>query len=214
MRLDPDIIMIGEIRDRPSARLAVQAAMTGHQVWSTVHANHALAIIDRLIDLEVPQLFVYDPSIVSGLICQRLLKLLCPNCKQPLIKVMNRYPRTEVQRIASVLPLDNVYVRGDGCSECRQSGISGRTAVAELIVTDETLMSLLRKNDCIEAWRYWRHELRGTTLIQNAIDKIAAGRVDPFQAEEVVGLLDVGKRELDSRTMPSKQLTVVDNASA
>ena len=79
MRLDPDVMMIGEVRDTPSARLAVQAAMTGHQVWTTLHANGAFQIIDRLVDLGVPAELVCDSGIVTGLTCQRLLKVICPH---------------------------------------------------------------------------------------------------------------------------------------
>ncbi|MEW5890662.1 MAG: ATPase, T2SS/T4P/T4SS family [Pseudomonadota bacterium] len=199
MRLDPDVIMIGEIRDTPSARLAIQAAMTGHQVWTTVHANGAFAIIDRLIDLGVPIELVCDPSIVTGLVCQRLVKVLCPECKVHITKVLDRYHQSDVQRIMAVLELDKVYVRGDGCPHCRNSGTIGRTVISETIVTDHKLLSLVRAHDRMSAIEYWKRDQSGITMLEDAITKIQAGRVDPFQAEAVVGPLTMGLIERDMR---------------
>jgi len=189
MRLDPDVIMIGEVRDTPSARLAVQAAMTGHQVWTTLHANNALAILDRLIDLGVPVELLADASIITGLICQRLLKVLCPHCKIPVNNVLDRYAQADLQRIMSVAELDKVFVVGNGCENCRNTGIVGRTVVAETVVTDDKLLSFIRQRDKLAAIAYWRNELRGLTMKDHALLKIIQGTVDPFQAEAVVGRL-------------------------
>ncbi len=189
MRLDPDVIMIGEVRDTPSARLAVQAAMTGHQVWTTVHANNALAILDRMIDLGVPVELLADASIITGLICQRLLKVLCPDCKIPINSVLDRYSPADLQRIMSVAELDKVYVIGHGCDNCRQTGIIGRTVVAETVVTDDKLLTFIRQHDKLGALAYWRNELRGLTMKDHALLKVIQGTVDPFQSEAVVGRL-------------------------
>lgn len=190
MRLDPDIIMIGEVRDTPSARLAVQAAMTGHQVWTTVHANSAFAIIDRMTDLGVPLELVADPTIVTGLACQRLLKVLCPQCKVPLSSVLERYNERELQRVVAELRLDNIHVLGDGCPHCSGSGTVGRTVVAEIIATDERMMSFIRKRDRLGAIEHWRCEQMGISMLEHAIEKINIGLVDPFLAEEIVGPLN------------------------
>lgn len=202
MRLDPDVIMIGEIRDTPSARLAVQAAMTGHQVWATVHANNAMAIVDRLVDLGVPPEMVCDPTIISGLICQRLVKTLCPDCSKPITDHIDRYQQAEINRIASVVMLDKVRVRGNGCPSCRTTGVVGRTVVTESIVTDETLMAFMRKHDRIGALNYWRNEQQGISMLAHAIQKVGEGLVDPFMAEDVVGPLNVGRIEQDFRITP------------
>ncbi len=190
MRLDPDIMMIGEVRDTPSARLAVQAAMTGHQVWTTVHANSAFAIIDRLTDLGVSMDQASDPSIITGLVCQRLLKTLCPSCKIPLSEAVGNYPKKAVERILGVALITDIFVQGEGCDHCRRSGTSGRTAVAEIVLTDERLMSLIRKKERDSAFNYWRHDLHGMTMLEHAIIKIKEGLVDPFLAEDVVGPLN------------------------
>lgn len=204
MRLDPDVIMIGEIRDTPSARLAVQAAMTGHQVWATVHANNALSILDRLVDLGVPHEVVCDPTIVSGLVCQRLVKTLCPHCRVKMTDALPRYKQSQITRIASVVLLDSVYVRGEGCEHCRKTGVTGRTVVSETIIADETLMRFVRDRDRVGALNYCRNERSGMTMLDHAILKIAGGTVDPFMAEDVVGPLNIGQIEQDFRITPQE----------
>lgn len=189
MRLDPDVIMIGEVRDAPSGSLAIQAAMTGHQVWTTVHANSAFAIVNRLIDLGLAPNLVTDSTIITGLTCQRLVKLLCPNCKLPLGDHLHRYQPTQIERVARILPVDQVYVHGPGCDHCRKSGNKGRTVVAETVQTDDHLMTLLREHDRREAMEYWRDAKGGATMLDHAVEKIGQGIVDPFQAEHIVGLL-------------------------
>lgn len=189
MRLDPDIIMLSEIRDNPTGRLAIQAAMTGHQVWTTVHANSAIAIVDRLIDLGVSQPLITDPTIVAGLVCQRLVKKLCPHCRRPLGDHLHDFePRTQ-ERFMRVLNVASAFVQGDGCSHCNNSGTTGRTVVAETIVTDERLMTYLRNQDRMGALDYIRKELGVTSMLDHAIQKINDGEVDPLQAEDVVGPL-------------------------
>lgn len=199
MRLDPDIIMIGEVRDTPSAELAVQAAMTGHQVWGTVHANSALAILDRFINLGVPLELVCDPTIFTGLICQRLVKVLCPKCKIPLEPNIQRFSEAEQRRILSAVRLDKVNIMGDGCPHCQDRGTVARTVVSETVITDERLMTFWRNHDRIGAITYWRKEQGGKTMLEHTIDKINEGLVDPFLAESVVGPLNMGLIEEDFR---------------
>jgi type II secretory ATPase GspE/PulE/Tfp pilus assembly ATPase PilB-like protein len=190
MRLDPNVIMIGEMRDSPSARLGVQAAMTGHQVWTTVHANDGFAIIDRMVDLGVPVNTMTDPSIVTGLICQRLLKVLCPHCKVSFADAMSRYSADDRERALSVVDLSTTNVAGAGCVQCNHTGIAGRTVVAETIVPDQRMMDLIRRGDKQQAQRYWRAS-GGRSMLDSAIAKVNAGLCDPFQAEEEVGPLNV-----------------------
>lgn len=197
MRLDPDVIMIGEMRDMPSVRLAIQAAMTGHQVWSTVHANGAFAIIDRMIDLGISLNVMSDPSIVTGLICQRLLKVLCKHCKQPLSEQIERYSPDDRNRILASVDFSGVYVAGKGCPHCQQTGISGRTVVAEVVLPDEKMMAFIRRGEKTQAIEYWR-AAGGSNMLEQAIIKINAGLVDPFQAEEGVGPLNIVLETSDS----------------
>lgn len=200
MRLDPDVIMIGEIRDTPSARLAIQASMTGHQVWTTLHANGAFAIIDRLLDLGVTIESLSDHSIITGLICQRLVKVLCPHCKVKLIETMERYTETQRRRVAAVVEdIERVYVTGNGCAHCWNTGSNGRTVVAETITTDPRLMSFIRARDRIGAMSYWKNEQGGKTMLGHAIELVVRGEIDPFAAEDIVGPLNMEEIESDNR---------------
>ncbi|HEV3104064.1 MAG TPA: ATPase, T2SS/T4P/T4SS family [Trinickia sp.] len=190
MRLDPDTMMIGEVRDRASAQGALRASMTGHQVWTTVHANGALAIVDRLTDLGLPLAMVTDESLVTGFISQRLIKLLCPRCARPFSEVMHEMDRSFVARVKRAVGprFDRVRVAGPGCAHCSQ-GTIGRTVVAEVIRTDATFCELLRAQRKADAQAYWLSELGGHTVAQHAAEKVAAGLVDPRMAERVVGQL-------------------------
>lgn len=197
MRLDPNVIMIGEMRDTPSVRLAIQAAMTGHQVWSTVHANGAFAIIDRMMDLGISLNIMSDASIVTGLVCQRLLKVLCSHCKQPLPQALSRYTPADQARILGSVDLNSAFVAGDGCPHCQDTGIAGRTVVAEVVIPDEKLMAFIRRGEKHLAIDYWR-STGGSNMLEQAIKKINAGLIDPFQAEEEVGSLTVLVESSDS----------------
>jgi type II secretory ATPase GspE/PulE/Tfp pilus assembly ATPase PilB-like protein len=207
MRVDPDIIMIGEIRDTPSARLAFQAAMTGHQVWSTLHANGAFHTVDRLVDLGVSLELMTDPAILSGMICQRLLKTLC-TCKRPFKSMFDHYKEhrpnfdEDLNRITSILDIDDLYAQGPGCDACNQTGILGRTVVAEVVVTDNTMMGLIKVGKLNDAIEYWKREHKGITMVEHAILKAQKGLVDPLLSESIVGPLDGGKSFLQSAALP------------
>lgn len=191
MRLDPDTIMIGEIRDGASASSALRASMTGHQVWTTVHANSAIAIIDRLVDLGLPLAMAADHTVITGLISQRLVKLLCPHCKHKLADHIASVPAPMLQRlrIATGSKLSQVCLQGEGCKQCGGKGTIGRTVVAEVIVPDAEFFALMRTGDKIAALDYWRTELGGRSIVEHAIDKVAAGLIDPAVAEKTVGHL-------------------------
>ena len=191
MRLDPDTIMIGEVRDKASAQNALRASMTGHQVWTTVHANSALAIIDRLTDLGLPLSLVADHTVVTGLISQRLVKVLCPHCKKPLINHQQELPEPVLMRVkhASGKEFGNVCIAGPGCEHCKHQGTVGRTVVAEVIVPDAQLFDHVRAGEKHKAIRYWRNELGGKTILEHALSKVTSGVVDPRMAEKIVGHL-------------------------
>jgi general secretion pathway protein E len=190
--------MIGEIRDGASAQSALRAAMTGHQVWSTVHANSAVAIIDRLVDLGLPLAMTADHTIITGLISQRLVKLLCPHCRRRLATCENELSIEQTERLHKAVDnnLARVYLTGNGCKACGGKGTIGRTVVAEVILPDADLCTFLRNADKVGATAYWRAMLGGQTLIEHAISKIADGLIDPRMAEQTVGHLI----PLDQRT--------------
>jgi general secretion pathway protein E len=191
MRLDPDTIMVGEVRDRASAQNALRAAMTGHQVWTTVHANSAIAIVDRLVDLGLPLSMVADHTTLTGLISQRLVKLLCSHCKEPLEQNQDKLPAAMMSRVRTALKGDigNVCVAGKGCRHCNHAGTVGRTVVAEVIIPDDEFFRFVRMGEKTKAIAYWIENMNGKTILEHTIEKVAAGLVDPRMAEQVVGHL-------------------------
>jgi type II secretory ATPase GspE/PulE/Tfp pilus assembly ATPase PilB-like protein len=198
MRLDPDTIMVGEMRDRASAQNALRAAMTGHQVWTTVHANSATAIIDRLIDLGLPMALVADHTIITGLISQRLVKVLCTHCKKRLAEHPGDLPEPVLARIKRVAGdrFEQVCISGPGCRHCRHMGTIGRTVVAEVILPDEQFFKYIRAGEKTAAVQYWLRELSGKTILEHAIEKVMDGLVDPRMAEQMVGHLTMGMQPL------------------
>lgn len=191
MRLDPDVIMIGEVRDRASAQCALRASMTGHQVWTTVHANGAIAVMDRLLDLGLPLAMLADETILTGLISQRLVKLMCPHCKLRLTEVADDIDPALLERVKRAVGsrFAEVCMAGNGCSHCVGRATIGRSVVAEVIRTDARFFALLRDQGKAAASDYWRRALEGRTMVDHAIEKVAQGLVDPRMAERVVGHL-------------------------
>jgi general secretion pathway protein E len=135
MRQDPDIIMVGEIRDLETAEMAIQAALTGHLVFSTVHTNDAPATITRLVDLGVPPYLI--SATVIGVLAQRLTRSLCPACKQPDASLTE----AALNDLAAPwsLPARPRAYRAVGCAQCRQTGYRGRAALYELMLVSEPL---------------------------------------------------------------------------
>ncbi len=137
LRHDPDVILVGEIRDGETAKAAIQASLTGHLVFSTLHTNDAAGAFTRLIDMGVEPYLV--ASTVEGVMAQRLVRKLCPQCKEPYTPTEDDFP-ADFPR-----PLPEQVWRPVGCRRCRDSGYLGRTGIFELMRTDEGLRAL-----CVE----------------------------------------------------------------
>lgn len=145
LRQDPDVVMIGEIRDLETAEIAVQASLTGHLVLSTLHTNSALGALTRLHDMGVES-FLLASSIV-GLIAQRLVRKLCNHCKTLHIL---RDDERELMGLKQDADISNVY-EPKGCEHCNQLGYRGRTGIYELITMDETLRGMIHRNESIQS---------------------------------------------------------------
>lgn len=189
LRSDPDIIMIGEIRNRESAKLTFEAAMSGHQVFATLHANSALAIVDRLRDIGVEPYKLYDPTIMTGLVGQRLVPKLCPHCRISFSKAVrtNKVSRDVLMRINKFLDdsgarAGDMHVRGEGCSKC-DKGHNEQVIATETIVPNETLMDLLRRELKADARAYWLNDMGGFSMLAHGISKMLAGEVSPEALE-------------------------------
>jgi type IV pilus assembly protein PilB len=167
VRQDPDIIMIGEIRDFETAELAVEAALTGHLVFSTLHTNDAPSAVSRLLDLGVES-FLISAS-VSCIMAQRLVRVLCPNCKKAY------KPSQEVIDELKLPPGDYTFFEKQGCTLCDDKGYKGRTGIYEVMFMNDEIRELasLKKDLRVIQEAAIRDGMR--TLRQAAIDKVAAG---------------------------------------
>lgn len=167
LRQDPDVVMVGEIRDTETAEIAVQASLTGHLVLSTLHTNTAVGAITRLQDMGVEPFLL--SSSLTGVMAQRLVRTLCPDCRQPA-------PATdEEKRLLGITDARTVTLyHPQGCPACNHKGFRGRTAIHELIVVDATLRDLIhRQAGELELERYVRQHSAG--IRSNGIEKVLAG---------------------------------------
>ena len=177
LRQDPDIIMVGEIRDINTANMAMRAALTGHLVLSTIHTNSAWATISRLIDMGIPPFLIASTLNIS--IAQRLVRKLCTHCKSESNISKNLFPTD------FVIPQSlSMHWEANGCSHCHHTGYSGRKAIYEILPVDNQLAALIKNNQLtIEDYL---NEKQIVTLKQNAVFLIAEGITS---VEEVFALL-------------------------
>lgn len=144
LRQDPDVIMVGEIRDLETAEIAVQASLTGHLVFSTIHTNDAAGAVTRLVDMGVEP-FLISSSLV-GVLAQRLVRVLCPDCRKPYTPNLDQLSELGID--PSSAPSDAVFYKAQGCPKCRNTGYRGRSGIYELLVIDEETRALIaRKTD-------------------------------------------------------------------
>ncbi len=215
LRLDPDIVMLGEIRDLQTAKFAFRLALTGRQVYTTGHVYAALATPKRLRDIGIEPYIVYDHHLVRGMACQRLLRTLCTHCRIPLKEAcqeLGPITRELARRVRAGLSimdarrnkanvgrpimecvlepdLSKIYLANpEGCSKCYK-GRAGRTVAAEIIETDFKLMELLQDNRGEEAEAYWLSPagLNGITMLWRGLEKVRTGEVSPDDAEFELG---------------------------
>ena len=182
LRQDPDIIMVGEIRDSETADHAVQAALTGHLVLSTLHTNDAPSSITRLLDLGVPHFLI--TSTLIGVVAQRLVRENCPHCSE-------EYAPTEAEAAAMKIPFEKLkpyrFRRGKGCLHCRETGYLGRTGVYEILPMTEKIRRLVSQQaGSLEIFKAAREEgLR--TLKEAAIEKVFRGVTTTTEMVRVTG---------------------------
>lgn len=168
LRQDPDIIMIGEIRDPETASIAVQASITGHLVVSTLHTNNAVGTLDRMADMGVERYLIADS--VVGVIAQRLVRRLCPHCKK-------KRPATEEEKRIMKLPLDKeqeIYEPA-GCNLCNQTGYFGRTGIFEIMEVDDNLRRLIASHGTTEELMQAARESGMQTLRENGVRAVLEG---------------------------------------
>ena len=190
LRQDPDIIMVGEIRDEETAQIAIRAAITGHLVLSTLHTNEAPGAVTRLIDMGVPSYLVSDALV--AVLSQRLLKRLCPHCRKPVMT-------TPDQRKALGLKEDTIIYEANGCPYCNNTGYRGRLAVHEIMYLNNELREVISQPEVtIEEIRKTAIEKAGMTpLFQSARRYVLKGETG---YADLLGLIVTEERDRRTKT--------------
>ncbi len=181
LRQDPDIIMIGEIRDDETARIAVRASITGHLVLSTIHTNNSLNTIERLLDMEVERYLL--GSALTGIIAQRLVKKLCPKCRAS--RPTTNYEKELFRKVLNK-EVDAIYTP-QGCSECI-NGYSGRTALHEVLVLNQEIRDAITNNIRKNELRHLVYDKHVTSLLKDGLEKVVAGITS---IDEILRVIDV-----------------------
>jgi len=192
LRQDPDIILVGEIRDRETVEIALRGAMTGHFVFSTLHTINAISTVNRLLDMGAPGYMI--AAAVNGIVAQRLVRRVCADCTQPATPTVN-----QIAWLATCRPTLNPgtlkFMAGAGCTYCNLTGYRGRVAVYELLEIDRTLADAVGRGDLEGFARAARGSAGYLPLAQGAIDYALAGVTSLAEAMAVGGgleeLLDV-----------------------
>lgn len=164
LRQDPDVVLVGEIRDGETAAIAVQAALTGHMVFSTLHTNDSCGAIIRLIDMKVEPFLI--SSSLEGVMAQRLVRTICKKCKtdiKPTSELIQRFP--ELKTMA----------KGQGCKSCRGSGFRGRTGIFELLIIDDNIRQMINRKASADEIRKYAVESGMKTLYSDGLDKVRDG---------------------------------------
>lgn len=178
LRQAPNVIMLGEIRDKETAQIAINASLTGHLVLSTLHTNDAPGAVARLVDIGVPPFLV--SSAVRAVMAQRLVRKLCSNCKQPgeLTEYEARSLNLDPAQIAKATPMKPI-----GCEKCRGKGFRGRLGIFEIMVADDEIRQMINHSATTLQLRQRTRELGMRTLREDGIRKVLAGMTT---AEEVI----------------------------
>lgn len=165
LRQDPDVIMIGEIRDRETAEIAIQASLTGHLVLSTLHTNDTASAVTRLVDMGIEPFLV--ASSLSGVLAQRLVRLLCPACKKP------SEPAPEEARLFKKVP-SRLYTAG-GCDKCFSTGYYGRSGIFEFLVPGPEMRPMILKNQDADTLKRHAVSKGMRTMMEDGLEKAAEG---------------------------------------
>lgn len=196
MRMDPDVLMIGEVRDSRSAKLLQDSVQSGHQVFTTVHAASALGIFERLVGLGFERAVLTSPGFLSLLVYQVLAPINCPACcldfETYVAQEQEELEKELIARVIAAVGESNTskvkFRNENGCDQCKKTGFLGRTVIAEMIEADDQLLQLIRNEDYSAAREHWEKS-GGVPLVKNVMAKILTGELDPQFAEDTVGYL-------------------------
>lgn len=186
LRQDPDVIMLGEIRDNETARIAVQAALTGHLVLSTLHTNDAASSVTRLVNIGIDAYLI--AASLNAVLAQRLVRRVCPKCKEPYEAPDNIRKYMELARAG-----DAQLFHGKGCDQCRGSGYLGRVGIYELLIVDDKFRDIINNDPSVSNMRRTFHESGSKSLFDDGMIKVSQGLTT---VEEVLRVTEVyGKNE-------------------
>ncbi|MFN9126994.1 MAG: GspE/PulE family protein [bacterium] len=176
LRQDPDVLMVGEIRDAETAGMAVQAALTGHLVFSTLHTNDSVSAITRLVNVGIEPYLV--AAVIRGVLAQRLVRRICPHCRENFEP--EAHIRAEIEAVTGPIPH---FARGAGCARCRGSGFAGRLGVFELLIPDENFTVAVSRGATLQELAASARQSGLRTMRMDGFEKIRDGQTT---FEEVV----------------------------
>jgi len=190
LRADPDVIMVGEMRDHETAAIGIEASLTGHLVFSTLHTNSAPETITRLLDMEIDPFNFADALL--GIMAQRLIRTLCNKCKEgynpdktEFEEIMNAYGKQWFGRLNVKYSPELMLYKPKGCKDCNNTGFKGRMGVHELLVGSDEVKKAVQKRAPIDELRQLAMKEGMTTLLQDALEKMFKGVVDFKQARAI-----------------------------
>ncbi len=186
VRQDPDIIMLGEIRDKETAQIALQSALTGHLVFSTVHTNDAASAYTRLLDLGVEE-FLLNAALVS-IVAQRLARKICTECNEPHPDTKALIDKYDLQTLADNFGLPEINLQhGIGCEHCSQTGYKGRMAVTEYLHCDDAIKAMPKDSDFIGKAKQHNESLQRRTLMDDGFYKAIQGLTTIDEVVRIAG---------------------------
>jgi general secretion pathway protein E len=189
LRQDPDVIMVGEIRDVETAEIAIHASLTGHLVFSTLHTNDSAGAITRLLDMGIEP-FLVSSSVVA-IIAQRLIRMVCPDCRAGYSP-----PLEELEKLGLVSKNEKgrTFYRGQGCAACMNTGYRGRTGIYEILVLDDEIRNLILSKTDANTIKNRAVEKGMITLKQDGAGKITRGMTTTEEVLRVTQdeILDIG----------------------
>lgn len=191
LRMDPDCISIGEVRDSSTATMMARAAITGHLVLTTLHTNSAINIVSRLNELGLSRVFLADPNFLVLLVFQRLVNTLCSHCKKSIYESDKHKEGLLVWEKIFGKNIHSLYVRGENpnCSNCNGRGVDGRIVVAETIWVDNKSRTFIENLNLLD-WQDYLLKQGFITSQMHAFQRVAKGEVDVLDAEAIVGQFD------------------------
>ncbi|PIP16427.1 MAG: hypothetical protein COX46_02290, partial [bacterium (Candidatus Ratteibacteria) CG23_combo_of_CG06-09_8_20_14_all_48_7] len=211
VRQDPDILMVGEIRDLETADIAVQSALTGHLVFSTLHTNDAPGTVIRLVNMGVASFLI--AASLNGVIAQRLVRKICPKCKESYHPSKSLLRSLEIEKKEEVL-----FYRGKGCRYCKETGYEGRIGIFELMVISDKIRDLITANAPVTALRKEGEKEGMKSFKEDGIEKAMVGVTTIEEVARVTeARVDAGGREevpsLEKPPVPKEEVPARESAS-